>query len=132
MLGLGKEGSSEAELQGALEAMMGQLMSKDLLYDPLKELDEKFPPYLDSHPELSALERERYLKQISCIKRLLKVFDEPNYNENDKKTGDLVVEIMTELQTHGSPPDEIMGPLPPGLTKGEDGLPELPEGCVVC
>jgi len=39
-LGLGGEGGgdSEAELAGFLETMMGQLMSKEILYDPLKEL----------------------------------------------------------------------------------------------
>lgn len=35
----GSEGEeNEAELAGFLESMMGQLMSKDILYDPLKEL----------------------------------------------------------------------------------------------
>ena len=32
---------SEDELKGILETMMSQLMSKDVLYEPLKELHEK-------------------------------------------------------------------------------------------
>ena len=35
------EGGEEKEIQGVLEAMMGQLMSKDVLYEPLKELHDK-------------------------------------------------------------------------------------------
>jgi hypothetical protein len=35
------EGEGEDELQGVLEAMMGQLMGKDVLYEPLKELSDK-------------------------------------------------------------------------------------------
>lgn len=31
----------EAELASFLESMMGQLMSKDVLYEPVKELNEK-------------------------------------------------------------------------------------------
>ena len=37
----GDDEKSEEELQAMLEAMMGQLMSKDVLYEPLKELHEK-------------------------------------------------------------------------------------------
>jgi peroxin-19 len=37
-LGLGEGGENEAELAGFLESMMGQLMSKEVLYEPLKEL----------------------------------------------------------------------------------------------
>jgi len=36
-LGLGEGGESEAELAEFLESMMGKLMSKDVLYEPLKE-----------------------------------------------------------------------------------------------
>ena len=35
------------------------------------------------------------------------------------------------MQTYGAPPTEIMGPLPPGTELAEDGLPKLPEGCVI-
>lgn len=37
-LGLGEGGDEDAELAGFLETMMGQLMSKEVLYEPLKEL----------------------------------------------------------------------------------------------
>lgn len=37
----GDGAESEEQLQGVLEAMMGPLMSKDVLYEPLKELHDK-------------------------------------------------------------------------------------------
>lgn len=37
----GGGGESEEELHGILETMMAQLMSKDVLYEPLKELNDK-------------------------------------------------------------------------------------------
>ena len=37
----GDGAESEEQIQGVLEAMMGQLMSKDVLYEPLKELHDK-------------------------------------------------------------------------------------------
>lgn len=42
---------------------------------------------------------------------------------------DSLVHAGTQLQTHGQPPQEIMGPLPPGLNMGADGLPDMPDGC---
>ena len=47
--GLGGAGGDveDAELQGMLETMMRQLMSKDVLYEPLKELNEKVSRYYE-------------------------------------------------------------------------------------
>lgn len=36
-----------------------------------------------------------------------------------------------QMQSYGSPPAEIMGPMPPGMDFGPDGTPKLPEGCVI-
>jgi peroxin-19 len=35
------ESGDDGELQKLLEGMMGQLMSKEVLYEPLKELSDK-------------------------------------------------------------------------------------------
>jgi len=40
-LGDGAGGESEEELNRLLESMMSQLMSKDVLYEPLKDLQDK-------------------------------------------------------------------------------------------
>lgn len=132
--GLGGEGAdpnAEQELTDVLQAMMGQLMSKEVLYEPLKELYEKFPPYLESHPTLDSGMREQYQKQIACIKQLLEIFEAPTYNEVDPETNKKIMDVMSELQTHGSPPEDIVGSLPPGFSLGPDGLPESPDRCVV-
>lgn len=48
---------SEEELQGLLENMMSQLMSKAVLYEPLKELSDKVCDELrlDSNKKLTRL-----------------------------------------------------------------------------
>jgi len=40
---------SEEELNGLLETMMSQLMSKEVLYEPLKELHEKVGTHVVYH-----------------------------------------------------------------------------------
>jgi hypothetical protein len=67
--GLGGDAQDEENLQGMLETMMGQLMSKEVLHEPLKELYEKASIYDFCHsnltrntvlvPRLSRQEQER-------------------------------------------------------------------------
>ncbi|KAJ7938205.1 Pex19 protein family-domain-containing protein [Mycena leptocephala] len=124
--------TDEAELAGFLESMMGELMSKEVLYDPLKELAEKFPPYLASHsptstPPLSPDDRTRYESQLARVRAILAIFDAPTFDEKDDAARERVVGLMAEMQSFGSPPTELMGPLPPGL-----GALSGEEGCVLC
>ncbi|KAJ7767468.1 Pex19 protein family-domain-containing protein, partial [Mycena maculata] len=131
-LGAGADGAGdlpgdEAELAGFLENMMGELMSKEVLYEPLTELADKFPPYLASPPApLSAQDRTRYEAQLERVRAILAVFDAPTFDDADPKMRESVVALMAEMQSFGSPPTELMGPLPPGLNAlgGDD--------CVVC
>ncbi|KIJ48634.1 hypothetical protein M422DRAFT_247488 [Sphaerobolus stellatus SS14] len=53
------DAEGEEGLDSMLESMMSQLMSKEILYDPLKELDTKYPEYLEEHgPTLDAAEQK--------------------------------------------------------------------------
>ncbi|OSC98870.1 Pex19-domain-containing protein [Trametes coccinea BRFM310] len=123
---------SEDELKGLLENMMSQLMSKEVLYEPLKELHDKFPSYLeDNASKLSEEDKKRYSSQSKIVAEIVATFEDPSYSDDDPQKGLKVVELMQEMQEHGSPPAEIMGPLPPGFDLGPDGLPSLPEGCTI-
>ncbi|KZT71207.1 Pex19-domain-containing protein [Daedalea quercina L-15889] len=120
------------ELQKVLENMMTEMMSKDILYEPLKELHDKFPSYLKEHDStLSADDKKRYDAQYTCASKLVAVFDDPTYSDTDPEKGTQVIKLMTEMQSHGSPPADIMAPLPPGLDVGADGLPKMPDGCII-
>jgi len=123
-LGLGEGAETDEEFAGFLENMMGQLMSKEVLYEPLKELSDKFPSYLANPPTpLSAEDKQRYELQLTCVQKIIAVFDDPAYDEKNAETSQKVIDLMSEMQTHGSPPSEITGPLPPGF----DSM----EGCVI-
>ncbi|EIN05462.1 Pex19 protein, partial [Punctularia strigosozonata HHB-11173 SS5] len=128
----GENGETEEDFQSILESMMTQLMSKDVLYEPLKELHDKFPDYLaENSAKLSTADKDRYERQYSCVQQIVEVFEDPSYSDEDAQKGTRIVTLMNEMQSHGSPPPEIMGPLPPGLDVGPDGLPKLPDGCTI-
>ncbi|KAI1792262.1 Pex19-domain-containing protein [Ganoderma leucocontextum] len=123
---------SEDDLKGMLETMMSQLMSKDVLYEPLKELHDKFPGYLKDHAStLSAEDKTRYEAQSKIVAQIVATFEDSSFSDDDPQKSLKVVELMQEMQEHGSPPSEIMGPLPPGFDLGSDGLPKLPDGCTI-
>ncbi|PFH49457.1 hypothetical protein AMATHDRAFT_63154 [Amanita thiersii Skay4041] len=128
-LGLDGGEDDEEELAGFLENMMDQLLSKEVLYEPLKELSDNFPGYLKSPPKpLDPDDRERYGKQQACLARILAVFDAPDYKDDKADSKKVVMELMHEMQSYGTPPQELMGNLPPGMGLGTDGLPQLGDG----
>jgi len=129
---MGEGGEGDEDLQGILETMMSQLMSKEVLYEPLKELHDKFPAYLTENAmKLSAEDKKRYESQQECVKKIITIFEAPKYSEEDPEQGIKVVTLMNEMQSFGAPPTEIMGDLPPGMNLGSDGLPQMPEGCTL-
>lgn len=107
------EGGDDKELAGLLENMMGELMSKSILYEPLSELAQTFPPYLEKPPNpLSDDDRKRYNLQLDCVRRILAVFDQPGYDDKNTESQQRIADLMAEMQNYGSPPSELMGPLP--------------------
>ncbi|KAI0644010.1 Pex19 protein family-domain-containing protein [Trametes meyenii] len=122
----------EEDLKGLLENMMSQLMSKEVLYEPLKELHDKFPSYLeDNAAKLSAADKSRYESQRTVVAQIVTTFEDASYSDDDPEKSLKIIELMQKMQDYGSPPSEIMGPLPPGFDLGADGLPQLPDGCTI-
>ncbi|TRM59789.1 Pex19 protein family-domain-containing protein [Schizophyllum amplum] len=128
------EGDDEKELTGFLESMMGSLMSKEVLYEPMRELEEKMPAYLENPTEpLQAGDKERYQSQLTCVRKIIATFDEPGYTDDDPARSKRIVDLMSEMQDYGPPPSEIIGQMPAGFPGfGADGQMPNPADCTVC
>ncbi|KNZ75974.1 Peroxisomal biogenesis factor 19 [Termitomyces sp. J132] len=123
----GKDAGSEEDMTNFLQNMIGQLMSKEILYEPLKELSDSFPPYL-ARTDLPSDDRKRYEQQLVYVHKILAEFDKPLYKDDDPACSQTIADLMAQMQDYGQPPAEVMGPLPPGLDfSGE----KLPDDCVV-
>ena len=105
----------------------------------------QFPPYLENPPSpINDEDRKRFELQLACVREILVIYNDPGYSDENLDTKNKLSDLMnkvsffvlqlfslphaTQLQTYGSPPSEVMGPLPPGTTLGPDGL---PEGCLI-
>lgn len=107
------------EMNKMLENMMKQVMSKEVMYEPIKAITEEYPKFL-SQKGIPAEDRARYENQFAAYKALRTVFEQEGENP------DKVVQIMQDLEKYGQAPDEIMKHLtPPGVP---GGMPN-PNGC---
>lgn len=117
-----EEMGGNQDMQGLVDTMMRQLLSKDILYEPMKEIAEKYPPWIEAkRGTLSSEDLARFEQQLRHIRRLCSVF------ESAPDDFPSIISVMQEMQACGQPPPEIMRELAPGLELGEDGLPMLPD-----
>lgn len=98
-------------MDGMIEKMMEQMLSKDYLYEPMKEITNKYPVYLaENAHKLSVEEKQNYEKQYDCFVKIVAAFEKI---PNDSK---LIMSLMTEMQNYGNPPKELVTDfLPPGF-----------------
>lgn len=100
-------GGDEGDFSKVLEGMMSQLMSKEILYEPLLELHSKYPDWIAAHPNDPKI--KDYQQQDDIVKQILEKFDDSSYRDEDAAKKAEVMELMTKMQDLGSPPQEIMG-----------------------
>ena len=95
-------------MESVVETMMQQLLSKEILHEPMKEIGERYPKWLEDHKaSLSKEDYERYSHQYQLIKDLNEVY------ENDSSDFNKVVELMQKMQECGQPPNDIVQELAP-------------------
>ena len=95
-------------MESIVETMMQQLLSKEILHDPMKEIGERYPRWLEDHKaSLSTEDYMRYSHQYELIKDLNEVY------ENDSTNFNKIVELMQKMQECGQPPSDIVQELAP-------------------
>ncbi|ETV83127.1 hypothetical protein, variant [Aphanomyces astaci] len=109
------------DFQGLVDGMMQQLLSRDVMYDPMKQICDKYPEWLaEKEPHLSKHDYERYGKQYQYFQQILAVY------ENEPDNYARLSELMQEMQECGQPPSEIVKELAPGLQFDDEGMPIMP------
>lgn len=127
----------ENQLQTILQSFMEELMSKEIMYEPLKDMNRLFPGWIDKHrTSLASEDLRRYETQSKIIQEVIEKFEDPNWDSDERDGGEKfvsrqkeVIDLLTKMQDCGPPPKEILGDMPPGIL-GEDGLPN-PEQCSI-
>lgn len=124
-----EELSGSQDMQSIVETMMQQLLSKEILHEPMKEIEDRYPKWLeDNKVKLSTEDYERYEKQYEFIRDLNKVYETEPSNFNK------IVELMQKMQECGQPPNDIVHELAPDFDISSLGQlsPEMLEGQQNC
>ncbi|XP_071686714.1 peroxisome biogenesis protein 19-2-like isoform X2 [Rutidosis leptorrhynchoides] len=103
-----EELAKSQDMESIVETMMQQLLSKEVLHEPMKEIGERYPKWLEENKsKLSQEECNRYFHQYELIRELNIVYDtEPgNFNK--------IIELMQKMQECGQPPNDIVKELAP-------------------
>ncbi|CCG23428.1 Pex19 protein [Candida orthopsilosis Co 90-125] len=120
-------GGGDMDMSKLLIDMLEQLSSKEVLYEPIKDLNNKFPQYLeDNKDKLDQEQYANYTKQYDITNDILKVFESDSYNDSNKAQRDQINAMLESLQELGQPPTELVGDtgdfLPGFGGAGKDGL----------
>lgn len=103
-----------------VDGMMQQLLAKDLMYEPMKEVTLKFPKWLEDNKEsLSEEDYNNRCNQYQGLQRLISAY------ETEPDNADKIFELMKEVQEFGLPPSDIVADIAPDLALDEDGVPNL-------
>ena len=96
---LGGEGGSD-DLNKMLLGMMEQLTNKEILYEPMKELHDQFPGWLEKNRDKCAAEDlKRYEEQRVVVADIVSKFEEPSYSDSNPAHREYIVEKMQKVRT---------------------------------
>jgi peroxin-19 len=128
--GLEGEGNEE-DFSKMLLGMMEQLTNKEILYEPMKELNDKFPEWFEKNKATTSEEDlKRYREQQALVKEIVAKFEEANYSDANAADREYIVDRMqkvcttnltllilsplttTQMQAAGSPPPDLVGDMP--------------------
>ena len=142
-LGEGPAGSEE-DFSKILLGMMEQLTNKDILYEPMKELHEKYPGWMQANrAKTPAGDLQRYEEQQTLVAEIVGKFEEKDYSDSKAEDREFIVERMQkvrsselmsdtaseadspQMQAAGSPPADLVG----DLNAAQEALGDLDSGC---
>ncbi|KAL8711542.1 MAG: hypothetical protein Q9220_003952 [cf. Caloplaca sp. 1 TL-2023] len=119
--------TGDDELGKVLMTIMDQLTNKDILYEPMKELNDNFPVWITKNgASVHEADLLRYEKQQRLIAEIVERFEQSAYSDNNAKDREFIVERMqeviqdggpvqtqtnraTQMQAAGSPPADLVG-----------------------
>ncbi|KAI1446294.1 Pex19-domain-containing protein [Annulohypoxylon stygium] len=113
MKDLPSDGGNEEDFSKMLMGMMEQLTNKEILYEPMKELNDKFPGWMEKNKAtLPQDDLKRYQDQQVLVAEMVAKFEESTYADSNVADREYIVDRMQKMQAAGSPPHDLVGDMP--------------------
>jgi peroxin-19 len=101
----GGSGPSDEAIDGLLDGLVGQLLSKEVMLEPMQTLHAEFPRFLaEKGSSLSSVDRSRYERQQVIVAQIVEAYEQTP-NDTDR-----VAQLMQDMQACGPPPSELAAP----------------------
>jgi peroxin-19 len=98
--GFGGEGNDE-DFSKMLMGMMEQLTNREILYEPMKELNDKFPAWMEKNRDkTNAEDLKRYDEQQTLVKEITERFERKGYSDSNAQDREYIVERMQKVCYH--------------------------------
>ncbi|GCE98729.1 peroxisome chaperone and import receptor [Zygosaccharomyces mellis] len=96
--GVGEDGVDDAIL-----AILNQMSSKQVLYEPMKEMHTEFSKWLDVNgSKTNKDDLQKYHKQFELVENIVQVFEKPTYtDDHDRKE---ITQLLDQLEQLGDTP----------------------------
>lgn len=89
---------SEEDFSKMLMGMMEQLTTKEILYEPMKDLHEKFPEWMEKNKASTPAEDlKRYEEQQALVKEIVERFEKPGYADTNSEDREYIIERMQKV-----------------------------------
>lgn len=91
------EGGDE-DFSKIIMGMMEQLTNKDILYEPMKELDDKFPKWMEGNRDkVTQDDLKRYQEQMTLVREIVGRFERQGYSDANAQDREYIVERMQKV-----------------------------------
>lgn len=118
--------ANDEDFSKMLMGMMEQLTNKDILYEPMKELYEKFPGWLEKNKDkVDKADLVRYEEQHTLVTEIIGRFERKGYTDSNASDREYIVERMQKMQAAGSPPPDLVG----DMNAAQEALGDIDAGC---
>lgn len=98
-----------------LEGLLGKLLSKEVLQEPLEELLSMYPDWLESNSEHQHI--VQYTEQYKVVQKICDIFNRPQ----SQSQGSAVYELLCQMQDTGPPPPDIVSKMSQDMPQGLPG-----------
>jgi peroxin-19 len=89
---------NEEDFSKLLMGMMEQLTNKEILYEPMKELNDKFPGWMEKNKAtLAKDDLKRYLEQQVLVSEMVTKFEESTYSDSNVTDREYIVDRMQKV-----------------------------------
>ncbi|KAF2479925.1 Pex19 protein [Neohortaea acidophila] len=122
----GLDEGGEEDFNSMLLNMMTQLTNKEILYEPMKELHDKFPAWMEKNAAgTKGEDLARYREQQQLVEEIVARFERKGYSDDNEEDREYIVERMQKMQAAGSPPPDLVG----DMSAAQEALGDLDAGC---